>query len=127
VTIYATLLAVSLSLGFWVGSRARNGTHLVNLSRGRTDLPAALLQSRTSKISYPETGNEIDGISSGLVLNGNSTSLRVSATDDCKMVGRNLSDGDRSLPVVHPEPFITSQVLVVRTDLGMTSGKIAAQ
>ncbi|KAF8807213.1 PTH2-domain-containing protein [Phlegmacium glaucopus] len=43
------------------------------------------------------------------------------------MVGRNLSDGNHGLPVVHPEFFITSQVLVVRMDLGMTSGKIAAQ
>jgi len=90
VPIYTTLAALSLSLGFWIGSRARTRNHLVNLSRSRTEppaavRPAALPQSRTSTV------------------NDNSTSLRVNATDSCKLV------------------------LVVRTDLGMTSGKIAAQ
>jgi PTH2 family peptidyl-tRNA hydrolase len=72
-SIYTTLVAVSLSLGFWIGTRARNRTHLVNFK------------------------NEVGGV----IVNDNST--RVIATDSYKMV------------------------LVVRTDLGMTSGKIAAQ
>ena len=88
VLIYTTLVAVSLSLGFWIGTRAKNRTHLVNL-RSRTEPPAALLQSHTSKISNPETGNEAGGRP---IVNDNSTSLRVDATDSCKMVGRNFSD-----------------------------------
>lgn len=112
-TICTTLVAVSLSLGFWVGTRARNRAHLVNLSRSRTEppeivRPAALLRSRTSKVSNPETGNETGGTSSGLIVNDNSTSLRVNATDSCKMVGRNMSHGNHGLPVVHPESFIIS-------------------
>ena len=84
-SIYTTLVALSLSLGFWIGTRVRNRTHdhdLANL-KSRTELvgQAALLQSRTSTV------------------NDNSTSLRVNATDSCKMVGPKL-------PVVHPEPFI---------------------
>ena len=101
VPIYTTLVVLSLSLGFWIG-RIRNRAYLVNLSRRRTEPPAALLQSRTSTV--------ID----------NTTSPRVNTTDSCKMVGRNYLS-------VHPEPFIILQVLVARTDLGMTSGKIAAQ
>ena len=102
--IYTTLVVLSLSLGFWIG-RVKNRTHLVNLSRSRTEPPAAvkpatLLQSR--------------------IVNESSTSLKLNATDSCKMVGQNL-------PVIHPETFIIFQVLVVRMDLGMTSGKIAAQ
>jgi len=83
VPIYTTLVALSLSLGFWIG-RVGNRAHFVNLrrspSRTAAVKPAALLQSRTS-------------------------TLKVNATDSdsCKMV------------------------LVVRMDLGMTSGKIAAQ
>jgi len=75
----------------------RNRTHLVS----QTGSPAAFLQSHTSNIcNLPETGNE----AGGLIVNDNSRLLtRVSAPDSCKMV------------------------LVVRTDLGMTSGKIAAQ
>ena len=102
--IYTTLVVLSLSLGFWIG-RVKNRTHLVNLSRSRTEPPAAvkpatLLQSR--------------------IVNDSSTSLKLNATGSCKMVGQNL-------PVIHPETFIIFQVLVVRMDLGMTSGKIAAQ
>jgi hypothetical protein len=89
VSIYTALVAVSLPLGFWIGTRARNRTHLVNLSRRRTEPPAALLQSHTSKISNPETGN---GVGGRPIVNDNSTSLRVDATDSCKMVGRNFSD-----------------------------------
>ena len=104
VPIYTTLVVLSLSLGFWIG-RVRNRTHL---SRSRTDPGppaarlAALLQSRAS------------------IVIDSTTSLRVNATDSCKMVGRNYLS-------VHPKPFIILQVLVVRTDLGMSSGKIAAQ
>ena len=111
VSIYTTLVALSLSLGFWIGTRVRNPTrtHLVNLRRSRTEplaavRPAALLQSRASTV------------------NDNSTSLRVNAiqTDSCKMVGRNYLLFIENLSSI-------LQVLVVRTDLGMTSGKIAAQ
>lgn len=78
VPIYTTLVVLSLSLGFWIG-RVRNRTHLINLRRSRTEppavvRPAALLQSRTSTVD------------------DNSTSLRVDATDSCKMVARNFSD-----------------------------------
>lgn len=73
--MYTTLVALSLSLGFWIGIRVGNRTHLVNLNfkLRRTDSPAAvrLVQSRSSNI------------------NDNSTSLRVNATDNCKLVGRN--------------------------------------
>ena len=97
-TIYTTLVAVSLSLGFLLG-RARNGARLVNLSRSWTKPTAVvrptLLQSRTPKRSNSETGNDVDGISSSLVVNDDSTSLRVNATDDCKMVGRNLCNETR--------------------------------
>lgn len=126
VSAYITLVAVSLSLGFWIGTRARSGTHVVNLSRIRTEPPAgpALLQSRTSN---SKTGNETGSILGGLVVSDNSTSLRVNATEDCKMVGRNLSDGSNYGVLVVHAFFMLLQVLVVRTDLGMTSGKIAAQ
>ncbi|KDR84784.1 hypothetical protein GALMADRAFT_233140 [Galerina marginata CBS 339.88] len=95
VTAYSALVAASLSLGFWAGTRATN----------RTDKKPAATPAEPSRPSnnYPQEkddGNESDDSS---VADGDISSLRVDVADDCKMV------------------------LVVRTDLGMTSGKIAAQ
>ncbi|CAA7264721.1 unnamed protein product [Cyclocybe aegerita] len=95
---YAVLVAASLSLGFWAGRRSTYRT-----GSKPTAGPARL--SRGSENSVKETdGDESDdNESSSEVADGDISSLSVGEADHCKMV------------------------LVVRTDLGMTSGKIAAQ
>ena len=95
--IYTTLVVVSLSLGFWIG-RARNRTHLVNLSRSRIEHPAAV---KPAALLQPRIVNDSHGLTS---LKSNMT-----VVDSCKMVGQNL-------PLSHREPFIILITGTCRSD-----------
>ncbi|KJA25981.1 hypothetical protein HYPSUDRAFT_36829 [Hypholoma sublateritium FD-334 SS-4] len=97
VAAYAAFVAVaSFSVGYWAGTRP---------SPSKTS-PTVLPSSPKSSQETPESdtdGNESDDSDHSSVADGDISSVRVDASDICKMV------------------------LVVRTDLGMSSGKIAAQ
>ncbi|KAF9480472.1 PTH2-domain-containing protein [Pholiota conissans] len=101
--LYGALITVaSLSLGFWAGAKAANP---VSTPVSEQPPPTAVYSSPTKSQGVSDiNGNESDvSDDSSSMGDGDIASLRVDATDNCKMV------------------------LVVRTDLGMTSGKIAAQ
>ncbi|KAF4623202.1 hypothetical protein D9613_001624 [Agrocybe pediades] len=95
-TTYAALAAASLSLGYWIGSSNRPPIESDRKHSSESSEPA-------HAESEDSDGNESEDSDSSSVTNEELSSLKVEASDDCKMV------------------------LVVRTDLGMSSGKIAAQ
>ncbi|KAF8168310.1 peptidyl-tRNA hydrolase PTH2-domain-containing protein [Crassisporium funariophilum] len=96
VTVISVLVAASLTLGFWAGTKATRRTEF-----SPTVKPA--VPSLPSKNSGTEDGDESGSDHSSNLADVDIAALRVSSSDECKMV------------------------LVVRTDLGMSSGKIAAQ
>lgn len=106
--IYATTLIASIGIGFFAGATYSNH-YSGNASRSskETSMPRGL-------------NTKDDGSKDG---GSDAVQLRLSEGDDCKMVSQ-ISNS-----VNNPADWILliSQVLVVRTDLGMSTGKIAAQ
>ncbi|KAF5312640.1 hypothetical protein D9619_003348 [Psilocybe cf. subviscida] len=101
---YATLVVASLSLGYLAGVKNRK----VTIPTTSSVAPAAKATQPENSVVEPdgfsdEGGNESDDSDASSDADGDIAALRVEDDDNCKMV------------------------LVVRTDLGMTSGKIAAQ
>lgn len=81
VTVYAALLAASVSVGYWAGTRA---------SRRTKPLPSAnpTVPSRPSKNSIEEKtdGNESDESDDSGAADEDISALRVDSSDTCKMV-----------------------------------------
>ncbi|PPQ90473.1 hypothetical protein CVT25_014991 [Psilocybe cyanescens] len=103
-SIYAALVVTSISIGFWAGTKTKNRTDKQSTAN---PIVPSLNPEKSKSLEEELDGNETDETEESTVSSvgdGDIGSLRVDSTDDnCKMV------------------------LVVRTDLGMTSGKIAAQ
>lgn len=103
------LVAASLCVGYWVGVKSRTSA---GDSGSAPQKPSKAKSGREAS-----SGNDSDSETSE--GEGDLHSLQIDRTEECKMV---KLIGNVSAPTL-----TLKQVLVVRTDLGMSSGKIAAQ
>jgi hypothetical protein len=99
------LVAASLCVGYWVGVKSRT-------SAGDSG-------SAPQKPSKAKSGREASSGNETSEGEGDLHSLQIDQTEECKMV--------KLIGNVFAPTLTLKQVLVVRTDLGMSSGKIAAQ
>lgn len=99
---YVALAVISVSLGFWAGSAAARKKNLE-------------IQQKDAAKSRPQEDSEEDSDSGEQDI----AALRIDPGEECKLVSGFAVEDSSGL-----NPF---SVLVVRSDLGMSAGKIAAQ
>ncbi|KAH9487130.1 hypothetical protein JR316_0001199, partial [Psilocybe cubensis] len=103
--IYAALVVTSLSIGFWAGTHTKARTDENTTENTVVPSPQSHAEKRL-RVEELSDGNETDETEESSVS--------------------SLGDGDIESLKMDPIEDTCKMVLVVRTDLGMTSGKIAA-